>query len=83
MVLVCKGEGVTGEWRKLHNEKRNDLYIPTNINREIKGRRRLAGYEARMGEWRRAYRIFVGRPEGRRTLRRPRRHWENKIKTGS
>jgi hypothetical protein len=30
-----------------------------------------------MGERRGAYRIFVGRPEGRRPLGRPRRRWEN------
>jgi hypothetical protein len=82
MVLVCKGEGVTGEWRKLHNEKRNDLYTPPNINREIKERRRLAGYVACMGEWRRAYRIFIERLEGRRTLGRPRRHWKIILKRG-
>jgi hypothetical protein len=33
-----------------------------------------------MGEKRGAYRIFVGRPEGRRPLGRPRRRWEDNIK---
>jgi hypothetical protein len=33
-----------------------------------------------MGEGRGAYRILVGRPEGRRQLERPRRRWENNIK---
>jgi hypothetical protein len=33
-----------------------------------------------MGEKRGAYRILVGRPEGRRPLRRPRRRWEGNIK---
>jgi hypothetical protein len=33
-----------------------------------------------MGERRGAYRILVGRPEGRRLLGRPRRRWENNIK---
>jgi len=28
-----------------------------------------------------AYRILVGRPEGKRTLRRSRRGWEDNIKT--
>jgi hypothetical protein len=32
------------------------------------------------GEKRCAYRILVGRPEGRRPLGRPRRRWENNIK---
>jgi hypothetical protein len=34
-----------------------------------------------MGEGRGAYRILVGRPEGRRTLGRPRLRWEDNIKT--
>jgi hypothetical protein len=33
-----------------------------------------------MGEGRFAYRILVGRPEGRRPLGRPRRRWEDNIK---
>jgi hypothetical protein len=33
-----------------------------------------------MGEGRSAYRILVGRPEGRRPLGRPRRRWEDNIK---
>jgi hypothetical protein len=33
-----------------------------------------------MGEGRGAYRILVGRPEGRKPLGRPRRRWEDNIK---
>jgi hypothetical protein len=44
-----------------------------NIIRVIKSRRmRWAGHVARMGEVRGAYRILVGRPEGRRPLGTPR-----------
>jgi hypothetical protein len=32
------------------------------------------------GEKRNAYRILVGKPEGKRPLGRPRRRWENNIK---
>jgi hypothetical protein len=37
---------------------------------------------ARMGEKRNAYRILVGKPEGRRPLGRPRRRWVDNIKMG-
>jgi hypothetical protein len=36
---------------------------------------RLAGHVARMGEKRNAYRLLVGKPEGKRPLVRPRRSW--------
>jgi hypothetical protein len=35
---------------------------------------------ARIGEGRGVYRVFVGRPEGKRPLGRPRRRWEVNIK---
>jgi hypothetical protein len=47
----------------------------------IKSRRmRWAGHVARMGETRNAYRILVGKPEGKRPLGRPRRRWVGNIK---
>jgi hypothetical protein len=33
-----------------------------------------------MVERRGVYRVLVGKPKGKRTLRRPRRRWENNIK---
>jgi hypothetical protein len=33
-----------------------------------------------MGEDRGVHRVLVGKPEGKRPLRRPRRRWENNIK---
>jgi hypothetical protein len=41
---------------------------------------RWAGHVARKGEQRNAYRIFLGKPEGKRTLGRPRRMWVDNIK---
>jgi hypothetical protein len=47
----------------------------------IKSRRmKWAGHVARMGETRNAYRILVGKPEGKNPLERPRRRWVDNIK---
>jgi hypothetical protein len=69
-----KRDEVTGGWRELHNEELRDLYSPPNIIRTIKSRRmRWAGHVARMGEKRKACRLLVGKPEGKRPLGRPKR----------
>ena len=50
--------------------------------RVIKSRRmRWAGHVARMGEERGVCRVLVGKPEGRRPLRRPRCRWVDNILT--
>jgi hypothetical protein len=41
---------------------------------------RWAGHVALTGKGRAAYRILVGRPEGKRPLGRRRRRWEDNIK---
>jgi len=47
----------------------------------IKSRRmRWAGHVACIEEGRGVYRVFVGKPEGKRPLGRPRRKWEDNIK---
>jgi len=38
------------------------------------------GHVARMGKGRGVFRVLVGKPEGKRQLRRPRRIWEDNIK---
>jgi hypothetical protein len=58
------------------------LYSSPSIIRIIKSRRiRWAGYVARKGEKRNAYRILVGKPERKRLLGRPRRKWVDNIET--
>jgi hypothetical protein len=79
--LRPKREEVTGGWRKLHNEELHTLYSSSNIIRMINSRRmRWAGHVVRMGEKRTAYKIIVGKPEGKRPLGRPKRRWMDNIK---
>jgi len=75
-------DGVTGEWRKLHNEEMNDLYSSPNNFRVIKSRRmRGAGHVALVVGGRRGlYWVLVGKPVGKRPLGRPWRRWEGNIK---
>jgi hypothetical protein len=63
------------------NGELNDLYSLPNIVRVVKSRRmRWAGHVARMGEDRGVHRVLVGKLEGKRTLERPKRRWEDNIK---
>jgi hypothetical protein len=65
----------------MHNEELHNLYSSPSIIRIIKSRRmKWAGHVVRMGEKRNAYRILLGKPEGKRQLGRPRRRWVDNIK---
>src|SRR5215468_8887461 len=79
-VFGPKRDDVTGEWRKLHNEELKDLYSSPSIVRVIKSRRmRRAEHVAHMGEERGVHRVLVGKPKGKRPLRRPRCRWEDSV----
>jgi hypothetical protein len=57
---------VTGEWGKFHNEELNDLYSSPSIIGIIKARRMSwARHAARLREKKNAYRLLVGKPEGK------------------
>ncbi|KAJ4450607.1 hypothetical protein ANN_02033 [Periplaneta americana] len=80
-IFGAKRDEVIGEWRKLHNAELHALHPSPDIIRNIKSRRlRWVVHVARMGESKNAYRVLVGRPEGKRPLGRPRRRWEDNIK---
>jgi hypothetical protein len=60
-----------GSWRRLHNDELHDLYSSLNIVRVIKSKRiKWAGYVARVGEGKGAYRVWLGGLNARD-------HWED------
>jgi hypothetical protein len=79
-IFEPKRDELVEDWRKLLNEELHNLYSSPNIIRMIKSMRmRWPGQVAQMGYKRNAYRILVGKPEGKRPLGRPRRRWVNSI----
>ena len=76
-IFESKRDEVTREWRKLHDEKLDDLYSSRNTVRVIKSRRMRV---ALMVERRGVYRFLVRKREGKRPIGRPRRKWEDNIK---
>jgi hypothetical protein len=67
-------EEVAGGWRRLHNEELHNLHASPYTIRIIKSRKmRWTEHVARMGEMRNAYKILIGKPEGKRPLGIPRR----------
>jgi hypothetical protein len=70
---VLKRDEVTRVWRRLRNEEFYYLYSSQNVIEVVKSRRmRWEVYVA--------CRVFVGRPEGKKPLGRPRHRWEDNIK---
>jgi hypothetical protein len=72
-IFGLKRDEMTGHWKKLQNEELHNSYPSSNIIIIIKSRRmRWTGHVARMGAKRNAYKILVGKPEGKRPLGTPR-----------
>jgi hypothetical protein len=69
---------VAGGWRRLHNEKLRKLNAPSSVIRVIK-EDWMVGHVPRIGEMRNAYKILIGKPEGKRPFGKPRRRWEDNI----
>jgi hypothetical protein len=70
-ILGPKRDEVTGGCRKLCNEELNNLYTSSYIFRLKKARNMgLVGHVALLEEKRKVYRILMGKPKCRRSLRR-------------
>ena len=79
-IFEAKKDELTGEWTKLHNSELHALYSSPNIIRNLKSRRLIwTGKVAYIEQSRNAYRVSVGKPEGKRPLGRPRCRWEDNI----
>jgi hypothetical protein len=67
-----KRDEVTGKWRRIHNEELYTMCASPNIFRVIRSRRmRWVGHVLLMGENSGAYRVLVGKPEGKRPFEDP------------
>jgi hypothetical protein len=55
-----------GEWRRLHNKEPNIIRV--NKTRRLRG----AVHVVRVEEGRRSFKIFTGKPTGKRPLGKPR-----------
>jgi hypothetical protein len=70
-IQIVKSDGVTGGWRKLHNEELHNLYSSPSIIRIIKSRRMSwAGHVARMGGEEEHVYVIGGKARGKETTRK-------------
>jgi hypothetical protein len=74
VIFGRKKAEVTEERKSLYNVKLDDLYSSSNILQVSKSKiMRWAVYVARTEEKRSAFRVLVGKPEGKRPLGRTKR----------
>jgi hypothetical protein len=74
-----KRDEVSEGCRKLHEELNNVLFSKYNLNDKVKEDEIGRGCNTN-GAKRNAYKILVGKPEGKRPLGRPRCRWVDNIK---
>jgi hypothetical protein len=74
-----KRDDVTGEWRKLHSEELHNLYSSPDIIRQVKSSQgnEVGGAFSTHG---RGEKSVQGKPEGKISLGRPRRRWEDGVR---
>jgi hypothetical protein len=78
---LVKCHAQRAKWRKLLKNELNDLnfslkyYSGDQIEKNM-----MDGASSTYGERRGAERVLVGKPDGKRPLRRPRPRWEDNIK---
>jgi hypothetical protein len=75
-----KRDELTRKWRKLYNEELNDINSANIVQRIKTSLIKRAGHVANKGKRRGAYRVLVGKPDGKRSLGRRRRKWEDNVK---
>jgi hypothetical protein len=76
-IFVPNRDDVTGQWRRLHNEK---IITSGNVIRVIISRRMRGETCGSYGDQERSTQDLVGSPEGNRPLGRPRLKWEDNVK---
>jgi hypothetical protein len=77
-VFGPKTDEVTGEWRRLHSEEIYDTCSSSNIIWLTQNKKDgMGGACGTYGEIIGAYRVLVGKPEGKKQLESPRCKWED------
>jgi hypothetical protein len=84
IIFTFKRKKEDGDWGNLYTKQLHNLYPSSNITTIIKSMTmKWGGHVAYIRTMRNTYRVFFGKREGKRTLRRPRYSpiWECNITT--